>query len=272
MNRADQLTSKSVSLINAMIAGDVTGVRELYGGTPDIDDPFAGHQVERGFETMVEMWRPTQNASVSALEIAHATEADGFIATELDVTMRRDGRRTKLAFVAVSEIGSDGRFARTRLYYRRAHIDGHQHFRDRILHEEIHAELHPTIRKYQDALQVRDFDAFIECFADDGYFDGHGGPRQPTDGLVDLSLGQGMGAYRGKAELNRGIGQMMRIGAAESPKRRLEHVNAFSDGTTTVVEFNILKPEENRVHAGVACYELDEAGLLRAARVYDEAW
>ena len=266
------LAKKSRQLIEGLAAGDLSLVRSLYSGPADIDDPFAGHQVDGAFERMVTAWRPVQGATVESLTTTHSTEADGYVGTELDLALRIDGKPGKLSIVAVSEVAANGRFERTRLYYRRANIDGQQHYRDRMLQEEIAVQFDPIIEKYQKALLERNTEDFIATFAEDGYFDGHGGPLDQGDGLVDLSLGQGMGLYVGHDQLYRGIGQMMEIGQAESPKGRLEHVNAFSDGTTTVLEFNILRPEENRIHAGVACYEVSKDGLMQAARVYDEAW
>jgi hypothetical protein len=221
---------------------------------------------------MVTEWRPTKGATVESLQTTHSTQADGYVGTELELKLRIGDKPRKLSIVAVSGVAPDGSFERTRLYYRRAHIDEQQHYRDRMLQEETEFQFDPIIDRYQRALLERHTAEFIATFAEDGYFDGHGGPADHGDGLVDLSLGQGMGLYVGHDELYRGIGQMMEIGKAESPKGRLEHVNAFTDGTTTVLEFNILRPEENRVHAGVACYEVSKDGLLQAARVYDEAW
>jgi hypothetical protein len=269
---ANTLAQKSQRLIEGLIAGDLPLVRSLYSGPVDIDDPFAGHQVEGAFERMVTQWRPTQSATVESLTTTHSTEADGYVGTELELRMAIGGNRRKMSIVAVSEVTADGQLKRTRLYYRRANIDGQQHYRDRMLQDEIQAQFDPIIEKYQKALRERNTAEFIATFAKDGYFDGHGGPLDQDEGLVDLSVGQGMGLYVGHDELYRGIGQMMEIGGAESPEGRLEHVNAFSDGTTTVLEFNILKPEECRVHAGVACYEINKDGLVQAARVYDEAW
>jgi hypothetical protein len=269
---ANTLAKKSQQLIEGLMTGDLPLVRSLYSGPADIDDPFAGHQVDGAFERMVTAWRPVQGATVESLTTTHSTAADGYVGTELELRLRIDGKPRKLSIVAVSEVAADGRFERTRLYYRRANIDGQQHYRDRMLQDEIHVRFHPIIEKYQRALLERNTEDFIATFAEDGYFDGHGGPLDQGDGLVDLSLGQGMGLYVGHDQLYRGIGQMMEIGKAESPAGRLEHVNAFSDGTTTVLEFNILRPEENRVHAGVACYEVNKDGLMQAARVYDEAW
>jgi hypothetical protein len=221
---------------------------------------------------MITHWRPAQGAAVLSLVTTHSTQADGYVGTELELMLEIDGKPRKLSIVAVSEVGADGAFARTRLYYRRANVDGEQHYRDRILQDEIEVQFHPTIARYQKALLDRNTEEFIGTFAEDGYFDGHGGPLDQGEGLVDLSLGQGMGRYVGHDELYRGIGQMMELGKAESPKGRLEHVNAFTDGVTTVLEFNILRPEESRIHAGVACYEIGENDLIHAARVYDEAW
>jgi hypothetical protein len=270
---ANSLAKKSQALIEGLIAGDLPLVRSLYAGPADIDDPFAGHVVEGAFERMVASWRPVQGATVESLTTTHSTEADGYVGTELELRLLIDGRPRKLSIVAVSEVAQDGQLERTRLYYRRANIDLKQHYRDRMLQDEVQVKFHPTVEKYQKALLERRTEEFIATFAEDGYFDGHGGPVDQQEGvLVDLSLGQGMGLYVGHDELYRGIGQMMEIGSAESPKGRLEHVNAFSDGTTTVLEFNILRPEENRVHAGVACYEVNKDGLMQAARVYDEAW
>ncbi len=270
---ANSLAQKSQRLIEGLIDGDLAVVRSLYSGPVDIDDPFAGHVVEGAFEAMVASWRPVRGATVESLVTTHSTQADGYVGTELELRLLIDGRSRKLSIVAVSEVAADGQLERTRLYYRRANIDLQQHYRDRMLQDEIDVQFPPIVEKYQQALLERNTQEFIATFAQDGYFDGHGGPVDQGEGvLVDLSLGQGMGRYVGHDELYRGIGQMMEIGSAESPKGRLEHVNAFTDGTTTVLEFNILRPEENRIHAGVACYEVSEDGLMQAARVYDEAW
>jgi hypothetical protein len=270
---ANSLAQKSQRLIEGLIDGDLALVRSLYSGPVDIDDPFAGHVVEGAFEAMVASWRPVRGATVESLVTTHSTQADGYVGTELELRLLIDGRSRKLSIVAVSEVAADGQLERTRLYYRRANIDLRQHYRDRMLQDEVDVQFPPIVEKYQKALLARNTEEFIATFAQDGYFDGHGGPVDQEEGvLVDLSLGQGMGRYAGHDELYRGIGQMMEIGSAESPKGRLEHVNAFTDGTTTVLEFNILRPEENRIHAGVACYEVSEDGLMQAARVYDEAW
>ena len=262
MRSAPELAS---AVVRGLVDHNLAEVRALFAGPVDIDDPFHGRQVERAFEDLVLHWRPMQAATFESVEVDFSAFASGFVATEMRLHLRRGGKPLQLPVVAVSEIGEEGKFRRTRLYYRRAHIDGRQHHRARMLEAEISFDFHPTLRRYQDALQVRDLEAYLATFAEEGYFDGHGGSQNLYDGL-------GMGRYEGRHGLRAGLGQMMSIGSKENPGRRLEHVNAFSDGRTTVLEFNILRPQEPHVHAGVACYELDEDGLLLGARVYDEAW
>lgn len=262
---SEQHSQASQQLIEALAAGDLEGVRSLYAGPADIDDPFAGHQVDGGFEAFVANWQPARDSIVKSVETTNSTSADGYVGTEITLHLERDGKPIDLPIVLVSELNAQGALVRSRLYYRRSRIDGKQHYRDRMLQDEIRYEFHPTITEYQRALLVRDTDAFLATFAEDGYFDGHGES-------YDVYERRGMTRYEGMEQLRVGIGQMMAIGKTESPAGRLEHVNAFTDGTTTVLEFNILRPEENRIHAGVACYELNGDGKLKAARVYDEAW
>jgi hypothetical protein len=253
-------------LIESLCDGDIDGVRALYAGVADIDDPFAGHQVDGGFERLATGWRPVQGATVTALETTHSTAADGFVATEITLRLERAGEPVTLGIVVVNELAEHGKVDKTRLYYRRAHIDGRQHYRDRMLDTEIEVRFPPVLDRYQKALRARDVGPFLETFAEDGYFDGHGGAQ-------DLAEHLGMGRYEGHQQLRGAITQMMELGREESPKGRLEHVNHFHDGRTHVLEFNILKPEISRIHAGVACYELTADGTkLQAARVYDEAW
>jgi hypothetical protein len=108
----------------------------------------------------------------------------------------------------------------------------------------------------------------------DGRLDGHGEH-------TDLSKGLGMGIYEGRETIRKLLVQMFGIidhdaGGSERGQHgaNIEKMNGFTDGTTYVLEFNIIDPNHptNRVHAGVACYETGEDGLLKEARVFDEAW
>ena len=62
--------------------------------------------------------------------------------------------------------------------------------------------------------------------------------------------------------------------ATEHAGAVIEKLNVIADDTTTVLEFNIIHENHpsNRTSAGVAAYELGPDGLIKEARVYDEAW
>jgi hypothetical protein len=59
--------------------------------------------------------------------------------------------------------------------------------------------------------------------------------------------------YDGITDVRSAISQRMQIGKQEDSVGRLEHVNAFSYGNATVLEFNTLRPKIIRVHAGSLC-------------------
>jgi hypothetical protein len=244
-------------------------VRGLYSGKADIDDPFAGHQVDGAFEDLVRNWGPTRHATVRSITVDHSTVSDRFAGIEITLNCDQKGTAVAFPIVVVSELGEGGKFVRTRMYYRRALLDGVQHWRERLLDEPIKKRSYnAALDEYHNALDRGSAQRMLDAFTDDNpYFDGHGG-------ALDLSLGLGMGLYEGKPAMRKAFEQMFGIIEHEGGTGGgLEHVNAFTDGTTTVVEFTIIHPNHpsNRVHSGVACYELAPDGKLKAARVYDEA-
>jgi hypothetical protein len=262
--------SLSKALVEALAGGDVDGVRLLYSGPADINDPFAGHQVDGAFERMVREWGPARVADVKSVEVTHAMTAGRYSGTELTMHLQRNGEPLDFPIVVISEHGDDGAIEKSRIYYRRRVLDEQNHFRDRILDEhDGEFEFHPTIAAYQDALRDGSAEGMLETFTEDAYFDGHGQSLILADGL-------GMGFYDGKPAIRNAIEQMFDILGEVDPEggAELEHVNVFFDGTTTCLEFNMIHKNHptNRVHAGVAFYELGPDGLLKAARVYDEHW
>lgn len=271
-------TATASALIDGLVAGDVAGVRALYAGPADIDDPAAGRQIDGGFERLVKNWAPASITKVKSVELRHSTvRPDGrFAGTEFHLVLDRDGSDKDLDVVVVSEFDEEGGLVRNRLYYRLARVTGVQHQRWRILPEEpIHLEPFPgQLDAYQKALRKGDPDAQADTFAVDGVFNGHGESQDLRDGV-------GMGIYEGREEIRAVLRQMFDIGDEEAGHDGEEHagaiiekLNVISDGVTTVMEFNIVHANHpsNRTSAGVAAYELDTEGRLKEARVYDEAW
>lgn len=266
-------------LIDGLIAGDPDGVRALYSGPADIDDPAAGRQVDGGFERLVRNWAPSALARVvSTSLIASTTGADGrFAGTEFHLELDIAGHPQTLDVVVVSEFGSENALIRNRLYYRLARLTGEQNARTRILPETPVREEPdlPGMAEYQRTLRAGDAVAMAGTFTTDAVFDGHGESKDLRDGL-------GMGRFVGHEEILGVLTQMFEIGDEEAQHEGdghngtiLEKLNKFNNGVTTVVEFNIIHKNHptNRMSAGVAAYELDETGTkLAAARIYDEAW
>jgi hypothetical protein len=263
-------------LLDGLVKGNVDEVRSVFNGPADIDDPFAGRHIDGGFEALVRNWGPAKLARVKSMQLQHVTvgAAGRFCGAEFELLLDKRGAEKKLNVVAVLEMAGE-KARKCRLYYRRARVDGVQHVRNRILDEPQHLEAFaPALAEYQRALTEGDPDAQANTFAADGRFDGHGES-------TDLSQGLGMGIYEGREAIRKVLIQMFGIidheatkGGGRQKGANLEKLNIFSDGRTTIMEFNIIDPNHptNRVHAGVSAYELDDQGLIKEARVYDEAW
>jgi len=276
MTTPDPKTMLAQRLMDGLIQGAPDAVRSLFDGPADIDDPFAGRQIDGGFESLVRNWGPARLATVKAVRLDHSTIGAGgrFCGTEFELTLDKGGRSTTLNVVAVIEFAGD-RMRRTRLYYRRARVDGMQHVRNRILDSPQHMEpFLPVVARYQAALTAGDAEGQAATFSPHGRFDGHGES-------TDLGDGVGMGIYEGRETIRKVLVQMFGIidkdaghSATGQHGANIEKLNIFSDGRTTIMEFNIIDPNHptNRVHAGVAAYEVGDDGLIREARVYDEAW
>lgn len=263
----DLQSESATAMINALCTGDVEAIRSLFSGAAEIDDPFAGRHVDGGFERMIREWRPVQGAKVDRVEVTSSTTQGRSNGTEITVHLSRDSGSVALPIVVVSEFAEDGKLERSRLYYRRALVDNVQHHRWPILAEKPHrSPLNAPLAAYQTALRAGDVEGMMATFGPGFHFDGHGQSQ-------DLDAGLGMGRYD-REETRTALIQM--FGLNPQGGATIEHLNVIDDGKTTVLEFNLHQgvPEDPqiRAHAGVACYELGDDGLLVEARVYDEAW
>ena len=261
------LDSAVVDLINALCEGDVDKVRAQFAGAAEIDDPFSGRQIDGGFEQMVRNWRPVQGAKVLGAEVTSSTTQGRMNGTEITLRLQREDGEITLPIVVVSDFAPDGKIERTRLYYRRARVDNTQHHRWPIMDvRENRSPLNPALEDYQKALRAGDTEGMMATFGEGFHFDGHGQSQ-------DLNEALGMGRYD-REQTRTALIQMFGLNPAGGAT--IEHLNVIDDGKTTVLEFNLHQgvPEDPQVraHAGVACYELGDDGLLVEARVYDEAW
>jgi hypothetical protein len=260
-------------LMEGLAKGSPEEVRALFSGPADIDDPFAGRQIDGGFERLVRNWGPAKLAQIKSIHLDHVTVGaqERFVGAEFSLLLEKSGVEKRLNALAVLEMAGH-KVLKSRLYYRRARLDGVQHVRNRILDEPQHIErFFPMLEEYQRALSAGDAEAQAATFAEDGVFDGHGEHQ-------DLTKGLGMGVYKGRAAVREVLIQMFGIIGAHAGSANaganLEKLNLFADQRTAILEFNIIEPNHptNRVQAGAAAYEMDSSGKLKEARVYDEAW
>lgn len=269
----DTAVALAQGLIDGLAHGSPDAVRALFAGPADIDDPFAGRQIDGGFEQLVRTWGPARQATIRSIALEHVTIAGSgrFVGAEFHLELSRDGRDKRLDVVAVLDVADD-RISRSRLYYRRARIDGVQHVRNRILDDVQAMEPYlPILEPYQEALHSADLEGMLATFDEHGIFNGHGE-------ALDLREGLGMGIYADRAAMRKALGQMFELVGEAVGKPvgaiTLEKMNGFTDGRNYVLEFNIIDPNHptNRVHAGVAVYEVGANGLIKEARIFDEAW
>ncbi|MBM3702978.1 MAG: hypothetical protein FJW63_08340 [Actinobacteria bacterium] len=265
----------SVELVKALAIGDTYSVQKLFTGEIDIDDPFAGRNTGDSANNMIKDWRSVKGAIVKSIKLEHFTIANECSAAEITLSISQSSKHINLPIVVVADINGK-KWDRVRIYYRRAWIDGKQHVRPRMLDKRKLGKMPPIVEEYHRCLREGDVEGMLKVFTPEGcYLDGHG---QSTN----LSLGIGMGYFEGKegirdvfnqlATFEHGDGNDYLKGA--SVGEYLEHLNIFSDERTTVLEFNIVRPNdpENSIQAGVACYELADDGLLLGARIYDEGY
>ena len=113
------------ALIDGLVKGSPDDVRAVFSGPADIDDPFAGRQIDGGFESLVRNWGPAKLAKVRSVEMEHCTISGSgrFVGAEFHLELDRNGTDQRLDVVAVLEMAGE-RILRSRLYYRRARIDG----------------------------------------------------------------------------------------------------------------------------------------------------
>lgn len=250
-------------------------LKTLFVGVPDIDDPCAGRRIGKQAMQLMTTWEPVRTWKLKTVEPLFFTTDGNQSAGEYSVRLEKGGKEIILPVVVVAEWAQGMTFRFVRLYYRRAWLDDTQHIRPRVMDARA-ISLLPIIDRYEEFLRTGNMDGIMSVFGKDPYLDGHG---QSTD----LSKGLGMGLFRGREGIRDVFTQMFNIEGHNDVKEYedgpskdeyLEHCNAFTDGRTTVFEFNIIRPNdiEAAVQAGVSCYELDDEGLLRAARIYDEGW
>lgn len=236
--------------VAALNRGDTRALEDVWPRDVVVYDPRAGEV--RGHRALREFVR----RSKAILAERHArtetlTEivAGGRAVVELLAHLNEDGHELAwpVALVAESPKHQSVVF---RSYFSQRALDGKGHLRRPFL-ESVAVDLPDIASAFQFALAAGDVDAIVTTFAPDGYVRQPFGPHS---------------THRGRSELRALFGDFFGGGI------RLEPCAVTDDGVRCAVEYNCAYWGGHDVppQAGIVVYERDPAGLLAAARLYDD--
>jgi ketosteroid isomerase-like protein len=237
----------------ALNEGDSHALETVWPGKVVIQDPVAGevsgHRQLQDFVSHNRSWLTERHARI---ETVTSTVANGRAVVELLAHLEADDGRELSWPIAVVAESTDDRSIVFRTYCRRWPVDEPLRVRPPIL-DATNIELTDIVGRYLAAQDAGDADAAVSTFAPDGYF------REPY-GPASL--------HRGARELKGFLAERFSAGGGIV----LEHCAVTDDGVRCALEYNCIRWGEHDLpaQAGLGVYERDSAGLLAAARIYDE--
>jgi ketosteroid isomerase-like protein len=236
----------------ALNDGDAGPLETVWPGDVVIYDPRAGkvrgHRELRRFVSRNSSWLAGLHART---ERVAATSAGGRAVVELLAHLDHDGREVAWPIAVVAE-SPDDRSVVFRTYCSQWPVDGRRHLRPPILGP---ADAHPgdVVGRYQAALAAGDTDAIVGTFAPDGYI------REPIGPHA---------AHRGSGELRSFFTTCFSAGGGIG----LQQCAMTDDGVRCALEYNCVRWGRYDLppQAGIGIFERGPAGLLAAARIYDD--
>jgi len=238
--------------LTALTNGDTHALEDVWPGEVVIYDPRAGeirgHKHLRQFVGTNRSWLAERHVRT---DIVATTRAEGRAVVELLAHLEHDGQDLAWPVAVVAE-SADDRSVVFRTYCSQWPVDGRRHLRPPIL-ESGTASPGDVVGRYLSALDAGDAEAIVRTFAPDGYLLEFLGPHS---------------AHRGAAELRSFFTRRFGAGGGIG----LESCVVTDDGVRCVVEYNCVRWGGHDVppQAGLGVYERGSAGLLAAARVYDD--
>ena len=235
----------------ALTEGDSRVLEDVWPGEVVIYDPRAGEvrgrRQVRQFVSRNESWMADRKVST---EIVAVTSADGRAVVELLAHVEEYGQRLAWPVAVVAESPNEQSVV-FRTYCSQWPVDGRRHVRPPIL-KPGSAGPGGVVGRYHAALADGDTEAVVATFAPDGYVQEFVGEHSVHVGAAELR------AYFAGCLGDGGIG--------------LECCVVTDDGVRCVVEYNCIRwgVHDLPPQAGIGVYERGPAGLLAAARIYDD--
>ncbi len=237
--------------LKALTEGDSRALETVWPGEVVVYDPRAGEV--RGHRQVRRFVRQSQAllaARHARTERVASTCVGGRAVVEVLAHLDHDPNEMLWPLAVVAE-SPDDRSVVFRTYCSQWPVDGRRHVRAPIV-QPVPARPGGVVGRYLAALDAGDTDAVVNTFAPDGYF------REPV----------GPGVHRGAAKLRSYFSMCFSAGGGIG----LESCTLTDDGVRCAVEYNCVRwgGRELPPQAGIAVFERAGAGLLAAARVYDD--
>jgi hypothetical protein len=241
----------------ALLASQPEQLALRLGDRATVDDPIFGRT--NGMPALlryleeVAAWLSKREASFERVAFTMGSDRD---VTEGTLDLTFDGRRVKLPVAVVAERRKE-REVEMRLYYSTRPINGSHAVRSPLLPQDDEIAVPPPIAAHLAALGKADVAAIVASFEIGGTVRNPAGEvftREEDGGTLQKFYERlfGNGSGGGVEVLNGG---------------------RADDGSTCALEYTIVKVHGKGVpaQAGLAVYERGESGLLKAARVYEDA-
>jgi hypothetical protein len=234
-----------------LIEGDATGLLDLFGDAPRINDPYLGWVEGEGFEPFVAA--SFEGLSERQARVEHVTTTSTALGAveECILSLVRRGQTVRLPIAIAAGINF-GVLTQVRIYHSFWPLVGVHAIRSPILPALAGLVLPGAVERYHERLHAGDVSGVVR------QFDTEGSVREPT-GEQDL--------HRGRGELTRYFSGLLALGGVS-----MERCSLTDDGTSCALEYNltawgsVLVPHQ----AGIAVYERTGAGLLATMRLYDD--
>jgi len=240
----------------SLVAGQPDQLALRLGDRATVDDPIFGRTtgmpaLQRYLEE-VAAWLGKHEASFEKLAFTMGSDRD---VTEGTLGMTFDGRRISVPAAVVAERRKE-REVEVRLYYSTRPINGTHAVRSPLLPQDDEIAVPPPVEAHLAALARGEVPAMVQTFELGGTLrDPQGGTytRQADGGTLQPFYQKLFGAGGGGIEVLKG-------GRAD-------------DGSTCALEYTIVKVRGKGVpaQAGLGVYERGESGLLKSARIYEDA-
>jgi hypothetical protein len=234
-----------------LIEGDLAGLRDLFGNAPRVNDPRLGWIEGSSFGPFVRASH--QGLSKRKAHVEHlATTATALGAVEECIlSLVRPEGEVRLPVAVAAVIASDV-LVSIQVYHSMWPLMGAHAVRPPILPALAQLVLPGVIGRYHERLGRGDLAGVLEQFEVDGVV------RKPTGELH---------VFRGTAELRRYFGELLARGGIS-----LEGCSVTDDGASCALEYNVTGWGDSLLphQAGIAVYKRSGAGLLSAARIYDD--